>query len=104
MARGIARQRLRAGKFLFKLVDAILQVVIEREIDPRSPRADFAPAEVKRCAKHQRNAPLATMISPLTQAARLLMDRLSQVALEKCQQVGLGHGPHFLGDERSLLE
>src|ERR1700733_1263188 len=68
MARGIARQPFRAGKFLFKLVDAILQVVIEREIDPRSPRADFSPDEMKSPAKHQRNPPLVMMISPLTHA------------------------------------
>jgi hypothetical protein len=40
----------RAGEFLFKLVDALLQVIIEREIDPRSPRADFSPHLVKRRA------------------------------------------------------
>jgi hypothetical protein len=37
MARGIAGRSFRAGEFLFKLLDALLQVIIEREIDPRSP-------------------------------------------------------------------
>jgi hypothetical protein len=46
MARGITRLSFRAGEFLFKLLDAILQVVIEREIDSRSPRADFLPGEL----------------------------------------------------------
>jgi hypothetical protein len=71
-----------------------LQVVIEREIDPRSPRADFSPDEVKSRSEHQRNPPPAMTISPpVTTAifpARLLMDCLSQVAIEKCEQVGLG--------------
>jgi hypothetical protein len=47
MARGIAGRSFRAGEFLFKLLDAILQVVIERKIDSRSPRADFLPDEAK---------------------------------------------------------
>jgi hypothetical protein len=47
MTRGITRLSFRAGEFLFKLLDAILQVVIEREIDSRSPRADFLPDELK---------------------------------------------------------
>jgi hypothetical protein len=38
------------------------------------------------------------------EGARLSRRGVSQVALQKCEQVGLGHGPHFLGDERSLLE
>jgi hypothetical protein len=29
---------------------------------------------------------------------------VSQVALEKCEQVGLGHSSHLLGDEHSLFE
>jgi len=47
MARGIAGRSFRAGEFLFKLVNTILQVVVEREIDSRSPRADFLPDEPK---------------------------------------------------------
>jgi hypothetical protein len=51
MARSIAGRSFRAGEFLFKLLDSILQVIIEREIDSRSPRADFSPDQVKRRAK-----------------------------------------------------
>jgi hypothetical protein len=47
MGRGIAGRLIRAREFLFKLLDAILQVVIERKIDSRSPRADFSPDELK---------------------------------------------------------
>jgi len=47
MARSIVRRSFRAGELLFELLDSVLQVVIEREIDSRSPRADFPPDEVK---------------------------------------------------------
>lgn len=35
---------------MFKLLDTLLQVIIEREIDSRSPRADFSPDQAKRRA------------------------------------------------------
>jgi hypothetical protein len=66
MARGIAGRSFRAGEFLFKLLDSILQVIIEREIDTRSPRADFSPHQVKRRANALNPQLHRPFLAPLT--------------------------------------